>query len=87
MNKIKTWILDQFGLVDAYKRIVELERVVIGNKEWIDRHEGNLMILHKNVKALDLELDILRKRSENRYVHGLYRTGCKTITNKSTPFS
>jgi hypothetical protein len=64
MNKIKTWILDQFGLVDAYKRIVELERVVIGNKEWIDRHEGNLMILHKNVKALELELDILRKRSE-----------------------
>ena len=64
MNKVKTWILDAFGLVDAYARIVELERVVIANKEWIDRHESNLMILHKNVKALELELDILRKRSE-----------------------
>tara|TARA_B100000809_G_scaffold259953_1_gene305960 strand:- start:2789 stop:2986 length:198 start_codon:yes stop_codon:yes gene_type:complete len=64
MNKVKTWILDAFGLVDAYARIVELERVVIANKEWIDRHESNLMILHKNVKALEMELDILRKRSE-----------------------
>ena len=64
MNKIKTWILDQFGLVDAYKRIVELERMLLQNKEWLDRHESNLMILHKNVKALQLELDILRKRSE-----------------------
>ena len=64
MNKIKTWILDQFGLVDAYARIVELERMLLQNKEWLDRHESNLMILHKNVKALQLELDILRKRSE-----------------------
>jgi len=54
MNKIKTWILDQFGLVDAYKRIVELERVVIEQKEWLDRHESNLMLLHKNTIALQL---------------------------------
>ena len=54
MNKIKIWILDQFGLVDAYARIVELERVVIEQKEWLDRHEGNLMLLHKNTIALQL---------------------------------
>jgi len=62
MNKIKTWILDQFGLVDAYKRIVELERVVIEQKEWLDRHESNLMILHKKTTALELEADILLKK-------------------------
>jgi len=62
MNKIKTWILDQFGLVDAYKRIVELERVVVEQKEWLDRHESNLMILHKKVIALELEADILLKK-------------------------
>tara|TARA_R100001244_G_scaffold103273_1_gene76838 strand:- start:103 stop:318 length:216 start_codon:yes stop_codon:yes gene_type:complete len=54
MNKIKTWILDQFGLVDAYKRIVELERVVMEQKKWIDRHESNLMSLHKDTTALQL---------------------------------
>ena len=62
MNKIKTWILEQFGLVDAYKRIVELERVVVEQKEWLDRHESNLMILHKKVIALELEADILLKK-------------------------
>ena len=62
MNKIKTWILDQFGLVDAYKRIVELERVVVEQKEWLDRHESNLMILHKKTTALELEADILLKK-------------------------
>jgi len=62
MNKIKTWILDQFGLVDAYKRIVELERVVIEQKEWLNRHESNLMILHKKTTALELEADILLKK-------------------------
>ena len=64
MNKIKTWILDQFGLVDAYKRIVELERTIITQQEWLDRHESNLMLLHKKTKALELEADILNKRSE-----------------------
>jgi len=64
MNKIKTWILDQFGLVDAYKRIVELERKTITQQEWLDRHESNLMLLHKKTKALEIETDILRKRSE-----------------------
>ena len=64
MNKIKTWILEQFGLVDAYKRIVELERTTIQNKEWLDRHESNLMILHKHTTALKLEADILNKRFE-----------------------
>ena len=54
MNKIKIWILDAFGLVDAYARIVELERVVIEQKKWLDRHENNLMLSHKNITALQL---------------------------------
>jgi hypothetical protein len=54
MKKIKIWILDAFGLVDAYARIVELERVVVEQKEWIDRHESNLMLLHRNITALQL---------------------------------
>jgi hypothetical protein len=54
MKKIKIWILDAFGLVDAYARIVELERIVIDQKTWIDRHESNLMLLHKNTTALQL---------------------------------
>ena len=66
MNKIKTWILDQFGLVDAYKRIVELERVVIEQKEWLDRHESNLMLLHKNTIALQL----INKARTNPYKVG-----------------
>jgi hypothetical protein len=61
---MRTWILKQFGLVDAYKRIVELERIIIIQKEWLDRHESNLMILHKKTKALELEADILNKRSK-----------------------
>ena len=64
MNKIKTWILEQFGLVDAYKRIVELEKTAVTQQEWLDRHESNLMILHKHTTSLKLEADILQKRSE-----------------------
>ena len=54
MKKIKIWILDAFGLVDAYARIVELERMVIEQKKCLDRHENNLMLLHKNITALQL---------------------------------
>ena len=64
MNKIKTWILEQLGLENAYKRIVELERTIITQQEWLDRHESNLMILHKKTTALEMEADILHERSE-----------------------
>ena len=64
MNKIKTWILEQLGLENAYKRIVELERTTITQQKWLDRHESNLMILHKKTIALEMEADILDKRSK-----------------------
>jgi len=64
MNKIKTWILEQLGLENAYKRIVELERTIITQQKWLDRHESNLMILHKKTIALEMEADILDKRSK-----------------------
>ena len=51
---IKKWVLKFLGLDNTQARVVELERVVIDQKTWIDRHESNLMILHKNVKALEL---------------------------------
>ena len=64
MNKIKRWILEQLGLEKEYKRIVELERTIITQQEWLDRHESNLMILHKKTTALEMEADILQERSE-----------------------
>jgi len=51
---IKKRILKFLGLTDAYARIVELERVVVANKQWLNRHESNLMILHKKVTALEI---------------------------------
>ena len=50
----KKWILKFLGLTNAYARIVELERVVIEQKKWLDRHENNLMLSHKNITALQL---------------------------------
>jgi len=61
---MKTWILKQLGLENAYKRIVELERTIITQQKWLDRHESNLMILHKKTIALEMEADILDKRSK-----------------------
>ena len=51
---IKKWILNFLGLTTAYARIVELERVLKVREEWLDRHESNLMILHKKVTALEI---------------------------------
>ena len=75
MNKIKTWILEQFGAIDAYGRIKEIEskqreryphllEEIKNLQDTVKRHESNLMILHKKVIALELEADILNKRSE-----------------------
>ena len=50
----KKWLLNILGLTNTQARVVELERVVIDQKIWIDRHESNLMILHKKVTALEL---------------------------------
>jgi hypothetical protein len=51
---IKKWILNTLGLANTQARVVELERIVIDQKTWIDRHESNLMVLHKNVTSLQL---------------------------------
>jgi len=54
VKMFKKWILKFLGLTNAYARIVELERVLKIREEWLDRHESNLMILHKKVIALEL---------------------------------
>ena len=51
---IKKWLLNFLGLTNAYARIVELERIVVADKQWLNRHESNLMILHKKVTALEI---------------------------------
>ena len=60
----KNIYLMQEQIQNAYKRIVELERTIITQQEWLDRHESNLMILHKKTTALEMEADILQERSE-----------------------
>tara|TARA_R100000781_G_C4051998_1_gene117950 strand:- start:474 stop:677 length:204 start_codon:yes stop_codon:yes gene_type:complete len=50
---LKKWLLKFLGLENAYKRIVELERTIITQQEWLDRHESNLMILHKKITAAE----------------------------------
>jgi hypothetical protein len=64
----KKWLLNILGLTNTQARVVELERVVIDQKTWIDRHESNLMILHKKATALELinkaRLNPYKKRSK-----------------------
>ena len=57
-------IAEFFGLIDAYERIEELEDQVDRLESASERHENNLMKLHKDVQALKMEADILLKKSE-----------------------
>jgi len=47
---LKKWLLKFLGIE---KRIVELEKTTITQQEWLDRHESNLMILHKKITAAE----------------------------------
>ena len=44
--------------------MAQTPRTIITQQEWLDRHESNLMILHKKTTALEMEADILQERSE-----------------------
>lgn len=61
---IRKKIAEFFGLIDAYERIEELEDQVDRLESASERHENNLMKLHKDVQALKMEADILLKKSE-----------------------
>jgi len=63
-GKIRRKIAEWFALIDAYERIEQLESEVEHLHTAKERHESNLMVLHKDVQALKMEADILLKKSK-----------------------